>query len=332
MLAHAVGNDHGLSSARQRRDGGGTGANLWQRPLGRARLGPMLLRPVRDSASDARAVREVAVAAFAAMEEELGGTAVPWTPAGIAVSEAKTRYLAVTDPGGCWIAEDGGEAVGAALALRREGLWGLSLFAVLPSAQGKGIGRLLLDHAAAYGRGCLRGIIVASPDPRAARRYHAAGFQLHPTMVFSGQVDHAALPAADGIPVHLGDASHRQLLDSVDRRVRGGAHGGDHEQLLRTADDLLVVDTLAGSGYCYRREGRVVLLAATSRRLAARLLTEALLRVPVGTEAKVTNATGEQDWAVDVCLAAGLTVSTRGYLALRGMRPPAPYLPSGAYL
>ncbi|QMU68495.1 GNAT family N-acetyltransferase [Streptacidiphilus sp. P02-A3a] len=292
----------------------------------------MLLRPVRDSASDARAVREISAAAFAAMEESLGGVAAPWTPARIAAAEAKNRYLAATDPGGCWIAEDGGEPVGTALALRREGLWGLSLFAVLPAAQGRGIGRLLLDHAVAYGRGCLRGIIVASPDPRAARRYHAAGFQLHPTMVFAGQVDRAALPAADGIPVHLGAASHQPLLDSVDRRVRGGAHGSDHEQLLRGGDELLVVDTLAGSGYCYRREGRIVLLAATSRRLAARLLTEALLRIPVGTAATVSNATAEQDWAVEVCLAAGLAVRTRGYLALRGMRPPAPYLPSGGYL
>jgi GNAT superfamily N-acetyltransferase len=292
----------------------------------------MLLRPIRDSASDARAVREVSSAAFAALEEELGSVAPPWTPARIARVEAKTRHLAVTDPGGCWIAEEGGQPVGVAQALRREGLWGLSMFCVLPSAQGKGIGRMLLDHTAAYGRGCLRGMIVASPDPRAARRYHAAGFQLHPTMMFTGQVDRAALSGADGIPVHLGDASHRPLLDSVDRHVRGGAHGPDHELLLRTCEELLVVDTLAGSGYCYREGGRVVLLAANSRRLASRLLAEALLRIPVGTQATVSNATGDQDWAADACLTAGLSVSTRGYLALRGMRPPAPYLPSAAYL
>ena len=294
----------------------------------------MILRPVRDSASDARTVREIAKAAFDALEEQLGRTGpVPEpTPAAVAASEARTRHLAATDPGGCWIAEEAGEAVGTALALRREGLWGLSLFCVRPDAQGKGVGRMLLDHAAAYGRGCLRGMIVASPDPRAARRYHAAGFQLHPTMQFTGTVDLLALPEPGGIPVHLGDASHQQLLDSVDRRVRGGGHGPDHAQLLRIGDELLVVDTLAGSGYCYRREGRIVLLAATSKRLAARLLTEALGRVPVGTEATVANVTGEQEWAVDVCLAGGLSAANRGYLALRGLRPPTPYLPAGAYL
>jgi GNAT superfamily N-acetyltransferase len=292
----------------------------------------MILRPVRDSAADARAVREVSSAALGALREQLGLDARVLTAEQIAQSDTRTRHLAGTDPGGCWLAEEDGAPVGAALALRREGLWGLSLFCVTPAAQGKGVGRTLLDHAAAYGRGCLRGMIVTSPDPRAVRRYHAAGFTLHPTMVFSGRVDTMSLPDPGAIPVHLGDASHHQLLDSVDRRVRGGAHAQDHRQLLLHADELLVVDTLAGSGYCYRRGGRITLLAATSKRLAARLLTEALARVPDAEEASVVNATAEQDWAVDVCLAAGLSVSTSGYLALRGMRPPAPYLPSGAFL
>jgi len=292
----------------------------------------MILRPVRDSASDAAVVREIQRAAWAALDQPLGEPPRPWTQERIAGHEAMTRHLARTDTGGCWLAEEDGEAVGTALALRREGLWGLALFCVLPSAQGRGVGRLLLDHALAYGRGCLRGMVAASPDPRAARRYHAAGFKLHPTLALRGTVDVAALPDPGGIPVHLGDASHRSLLDSVDRATRGGAHGPDHEALLRTTGELLVVDTLSGSGYCYRDGGRVVLLAATSKKLAARLLTEALSRVPRTEEAVVDHATAEQDWAVDVALAGGLSVRNHGYLALRGMRPPAPYLPSGHYL
>jgi hypothetical protein len=118
----------------------------------------------------------------------------------------------------------------------------------------------------------------------------------------------------------------------VDRATRGSAHGPDHEALLRTTEELLVVDTLSGSGYCYRDGGRVVQLAATSKRLAGRLLTEALLRIPPTEQAVVPNATAEQGWAVDVGLAGGLTLRNRGFLALRGMRPPAPYLPSRAFL
>ncbi|WP_037577202.1 GNAT family N-acetyltransferase [Phaeacidiphilus oryzae] len=294
----------------------------------------MFLRPIHASAADALTVRQIKTRAFTALAAERGEPPPPpMTPAQIRRNDARLRHLVHTDPHGCWLAErDDGEPVGVALALRRESLWGLSLLAVVPEAQGKGAGRMLLDQVRAYGRGCLRGIIVSSADPRAARRYHGAGFRLHPMMRLTGAVDAASLPDPGPTPVHLGDIEHQHLLDSVDRRTRGGAHGPDHVRLLAAADELLLVDTLSGSGYCYRTGGRIDLLAATSRRLAARLLIEALSRTPPGEEALVEHLTAEQDWAVDVGLAAGLTVGNRGYLALRGMRPPAPYLPSGAYL
>ncbi|KRV49911.1 GCN5 family acetyltransferase [Wenjunlia vitaminophila] len=287
----------------------------------------MLMRHVHDTEADAEAVRAITAAAFDDPPDH-------WPHERAVRYRRRVRHLARTDPGGCWIALDeaGGDALGVALALRREGTWGLSLFAVVPHAQGKGVGRALLDRATLYGRGCLRGLICASSDPRAARRYRKAGFTLHPAMRLSGVVeDRTGLPDPDGIPVHPGSAHHLHLLDSVDRRLRGGAHGPDHEELLRH-HRLLVADTLVGSGYCYLRDGRVELLAATSRRLATRLLTEALLLVPHGTEVTVADLTAEQDWAIDVGMAAGLTLSNAGYLCVRGMRPPAPYIPSDAFL
>jgi GNAT superfamily N-acetyltransferase len=294
----------------------------------------MLLRPIHASAADALTVRQITSRAFQGLAAERGEPPPPPpTERGIRRADARTRHLVGTDPHGCWLAEhDDGEPVGVALALRRESLWGLSLLAVVPEAQGKGVGRTLMDQVRAYGRGCLRGMVVSSADPRAARRYHAAGFKLHPAMRLSGAVDMPSLPDPGPLPVHLGDAGHQHLLDSVDRRTRGGAHGDDHARLLSGSDELLLVDTLSGSGYCYRTGGRIDLLAATSRRLASRLLVEALSRTPPGEEAVLDHLTAEQDWAVDVGLAAGLTITTRGYLALRGMRPPAPYVPNGAYL
>jgi hypothetical protein len=119
-------------------------------------------------------------------------------------------------------------------------------------------------------------------------------------------------------------------MDSVDRRTRGGAHGPDHEHLSRHFR-LLVVDDLAGSGYCYADDAGVEALAATSRRLAARLLTAALLTVPRGRPVRVTGLTAEQEWAVDVGLTAGLRISNAGYVCLRGMRPPNPYIPSALF-
>jgi hypothetical protein len=193
------------------------------------------------------------------------------------------------------------------------------------------VGRELLAAAMLYGRACLRGIVCGSRDPRAAATYRRAGFTLHPAMRLRGTVDKARLAPPDGA-VHEGTAKHRDMMDSVDRRTRGGAHGPDHEELLRHRL-LFVVDDLAGSGYCYLRpeDGKVELLAATSRRLATRLLTAALLSVPDGSEVEIGELTAEQEWAVDVGLAAGLELTNAGYVCLRGMRPPTPYIPSGTF-
>ncbi|QPP09273.1 GNAT family N-acetyltransferase [Streptomyces bathyalis] len=315
----------------------------------------MLLQPVRDTEEDAEAVRQLAEASFAASHGADSGTAGAGAPHGQKPSPAplvpvrtahgagpdpgqparsreRIRHLARTDPGGSWVAADAdGRPVGAAQSLIREGTWALALLAVLPEAQGKGVGTALLERTMRYGRACLRGIISCSRHPVAARTYRKAGFELHPAMRLHGTVDGARLAAPDG-PVIVGSPAQRDLMDSVDRRLRGGAHGVDHEFLLRH-HRVFVSDDLAGSGYCYLREnGRVELLAATSRRHATRLLTTALLSLPEGTRASVHDLTADQQWAVDVGLAAGLELTTAGYLCLRGMRPPSPYIPSGGFL
>ena len=295
----------------------------------------MILRRLRDTEEDAEAVRTVSVAAFGASRTLPGEPDAEWPPRRVALAHGRNRHLARTDPGGCWLAVDeAGMPVGAALSTRREGTWGLAMLAVLPRAQGRGLGRELLAATLAYGRACLRGIIVGSEDPRAAATYRRAGFTLHPAIRMRGVVDKVAkerLPPLDGA-VFEGGARQRDMMDSVDRRTRGGAHGPDHDLLLRQRR-LFVADDLAGSGYCYvGDDGKVELLAATSRRLAKRLLTAALLSLPEGTEARVPSLTAEQEWAVDVGLAAGLELSTRGYVCLRGMRPPAPYIPSSTFL
>lgn len=293
----------------------------------------MILRQLRDTDEDAEAAWEVVAAAFGDAAAIMGEERRP--PGYVTELHERNRHLARTDPGGCWLAlDDTGMPLGVTLSARREGTWGLSMFAVLPRAQRQGVGRELLAAALMYGRGCLRGIICGSEDPRAASTYRRAGFALHPAMRLRGTVGPETkerLSPPDGA-VHEGVARHRDLLDSVDRRTRGGAHGTDHELLL-TQRRLLVVDDLAGSGYCYVGEdGKVEMLAATSRRLAKRLLTAALLCLPEGTDARVPGLTAEQQWAVDVGIEAGLELSTGGYVCLRGMPPPTPYIPSGTFL
>ncbi|MGP3988596.1 GNAT family N-acetyltransferase [Streptomyces sp. 3N207] len=287
----------------------------------------MLLRPVRDTEDDAETIRKLAEAAFGT-PHALKGDAPPQATR----SREKVRHIVRHDPAGSWLAEDeSGQAVGAAQSHIREGTWGLALLVVLPGLQGKGVGRALLQRTLEYGRGCLRGIICCSRHPAAARIYRQAGFELHPTIRMRGVVDRAGLGTVEGAAV-AGGPRDRDLLDSVDRRLRGGAHGPDHEFLMRH-NRLVVADDLAGSGYCYiSEEGKVELLGATSRRLATRVLSAALLGVPEGVVVEVEDVTADQQWAVDVGLRAGLELRAEGFVCLRGLRPPSPYIPSGAFL
>jgi GNAT superfamily N-acetyltransferase len=284
----------------------------------------------REVAHDAMEVvrattRPAAVAARAAASPS-GRPPTDWRP----YWSRRARHFLRHDPDGCWVADVDGSVVAVALAVRREKLWALSAYFVHPDHQGAGIGTALLDAVLTYSQGCLRGIVISTGDPRAARRYRLAGFTLHPSIRIAGTVNRAALPVVDG--VREGNLGDRDLCDSVDRRVRGAAHGVDHE-FMCAEHELLVCDTLTGSGYCFvDTSSSPVLLAATNRKLAQRLLWSALARSPEGGRVRVDYLTAAQEWAVDVCLAAGLSLRTEGYLCLRHMRPPAPYLPSVAFL
>jgi hypothetical protein len=188
------------------------------------------------------------------------------------------------------------------------------------------VGRALLDAALAHAEGADRATICASHDPKAYRRYRLAGFTLHPAVLSWGPVDRATIPELRR--VRDGSAADVDWCDEVDRRTRGAGHGVDHE-LLRAAYPLIVIDDAAGRGYCYvLPNGGAHLLAATDELTASELLWESLARSSGDPECRFFYATAEQEWAIDVALAARLEIHGLGYVAYRGMRPPAPYLPS----
>ena len=240
----------------------------------------------------------------------------------------RTLHFLETDPEGCWVAEVDGRMVGFATSFNRELMWLLATYAVRPGLQGQGIGKALLAAAMHHGRGCLRAMLSASADPKAIRRYRAAGFSLHPQMYLTGTVDRSVIPVVE--KVRDGTAADFELMDSIDRRIRGAAHGPDHP-LMFGMWRLVVSDTSTGSGYAYiSADGTPCLLAATNRRTATRLLWECLAATS-GT-ALVPHVTAANEWAIDVGLAARLDLLQEGYLALRNMAPPAPYLHNGALL
>ena len=242
----------------------------------------------------------------------------------------RMHHILRSDPQGCWVADGPSGVVGVAASLKRDLTWILATFVVRPGLQGQGLGRELLGAALSYGRGCLRGMIAASDDPRAARRYRLAGFTLHPTMDLSGAVDRSLLPVVER--VREGTPADIDLMNSVDRQVRDAGHGVDHE-LLTTMYPLVVADRSTGSGYAYvLPDGGPYLLAATNRRTATDLLWESLAASQPGTPCTVGHITAANEWAVDVGMVARLELRTAGFLALRQMPPPMPYLPSAHFL
>lgn len=290
------------------------------------------VRPM--ATDDVPAVERVTDEAFFDLEARTHRTGWPAPhrrgPKRSAAWQARARHLLRTDPRGCWVAEDAGGLLGAALSMRRDLTWLLAAYAVRPGLQGRGIGRQLLDAALAHGSGCLRGMVAASGDPLALRRYRLAGLTLHPTMLLRGPVPRSALPVVDRVrDGSLGDVD---LMDSVDRQVRGAAHGPDHAVLAAT-HRLVVADRSTGSGYAYVADGGgAQLLAATNRRTATDLLWEALAASVPDQPVEVPHVSAANEWAVDVAMACRLELSTYGYLALRGMKPPVPYLHSGSFL
>ena len=249
------------------------------------------------------------------------------------ISRRKERYqhFLKHDPGGAWVADDGGKVAGAAVALVREGLWILSLFAVDKDYRNTGIGKELLERALGYAVGTDAAVIASSSHPAAMRRYARAGFDLHPSLRASGKVRRAALPP--GLKVREGGDRDLELAADVDRSLRGAAHGPDLRWLLDGGCQLLVSETPAGRGYAVEHNGSPAIVAATEPEIAQELLWSCLALAPGGEEVEVPWITGRQNWAVPVALDAGLAFSSYGPICTRGeVGPMTPYLPSGPYL
>ena len=238
----------------------------------------------------------------------------------------RMRYFLDIDPGGCWVAVDGGDVAGFAISQNRDRLWYLATYGVLPGRQGQGIGKRLMEAVLAHAGG-RPGLFSSTVHPAATRRYRLAGFSLYPQMRMTGTVDRSTLPAVTGLDE--GQADDFGWMDRLDEQLRGSGHGPDHQYMLDSSR-LVVSRADGGRGYVYIDHGHPALLAATDQQTAQKLLWESLASSSGNT--LVNCITTANEWAVDVGLAARLDIGQEGYLALRGMREPAPYLASGQFL
>lgn len=242
----------------------------------------------------------------------------------------RIRHLLATDPGGAWVAEREGAVVGVALALLREGVWGLSLLAVAEAQQGRGIGHDLLAAAAAHGAAGTRGrIVLSSERPAAMRSYARLGLDLRPAVAAGGTVDASRIPDIGGV-VEAGEAGI-ETADAIGRAVRGAGHGRDLAVPLATGARLFVCEDRAFG--VLRDGGDVMLLAGTDEEAATRVLWALFAAAGAGATVSVGFLTAGQDWAVRACLEAGLALSPDGPVFTAGeLGPLRPYIPSGAYL
>lgn len=238
----------------------------------------------------------------------------------------RLRYFLESDPAGSWVATWDGKVVGVAQGHQRGRLWVLSLLGVSVQAQGRGVGRQLLDRALSYADADGPALILSSNDPRAMRRYVAAGFSLHPVVAAFGSVRRGRLRPVDG--VRPGSAADIALTAHVDEQVRGAARKGDIAHLLDDGVGMLVVE---GRGYAMVRGAQPVMLAAVDEAAARSLLAATLVGGSDDQEVEVGWLGGGQQWAVDVVVAAGLELRTSGAVMVRGLaEPPRPYIANGA--
>ena len=244
---------------------------------------------------------------------------------------ARIRHLVATDPGGAWVAEAGSALAGAALAIVRDGIWGLSLLIVAPDQQRRRAGARLLEASMGYAAGTRGGLIVSSEHPGAMRSYARAGFTLHPSVSAGGVVARERIPGDVARVVDAG-LDGVATADAIGRAVRGAGHGRDLHVPLEHGARLLLLDDRAFAVTAVG-DTKVYMLGARDEQAARTVLWAALACAAPGATVHVDVLTARQQWAVETCLDAGLAFSPAGPLFVRGtLGPLAPYLPSGAYL
>ncbi|MHB1582386.1 MAG: GNAT family N-acetyltransferase [Acidimicrobiales bacterium] len=247
--------------------------------------------------------------------------------------ERRIGHLLATDPGGSWVAVDGGVVVGLGQAFVREGYWVLSLLGVRPEHQSTGAGRAILARTLDHGP-CRRGTIQASRDARAIRLYSGAGFDAHPVVAARGtlrpEAHHETPPT-----VRAGGMDDLGLVTAIDRAVRGAGRRQDVAHLLDVDGCSLLVDDPAADGggaYAVITSDRLVMAAGRSEASATRVLQAALAGAPEGGRFEVGWLTAAQQWAIRTVLAAGLDLVPHGPVMTLGMSgPPTPAIPSGGY-
>ena len=147
------------------------------------------------------------------------------------------RHVLRTDPDGTVLATDDGTPTAFATSYLRDSYWFLSFLFVSPDAQGRGVGKALLDAVMPNDSdGLTRALVVESFQPISTGLY--AGHGITPRgvrYVLTGLTDPARLPGnGPGIEVEEASAAAIAEMSELDRRQLGFARPTDHEWWLRS--------------------------------------------------------------------------------------------------
>jgi GNAT superfamily N-acetyltransferase len=279
----------------------------------------IVIRPL--TADDVARGQEITFSALSGLEARMARPVQDLTDEVVVRSRDRMLHLLATDPEGAWVAEVDGVVAGIALALVREGMWFLSSLMVDPSYQGRRVGRDLLEAALASATD--RSWIMSTDDTRAVHRYQRAGFDLHPGYTAVGTPVRDRLPVVKGLRDYDDD---RETLDTVSRALRGAAMGPEVDYFLRLGNRIVVAP---GKGFVILRPVGATWLAATDEQTARDLLWVALAEAPVPV--LLDWLTADQQWAIDVCINAGLHLQPGPSMALRGQPRMSPYIPCAAF-
>jgi len=245
----------------------------------------------------------------------------------------RTRHFLGTDPGGSWVAEEGGTVIGMSQSFVREDYWMLSQLGTVPGRQGHGVGRELLRLALSHGDPGSPGTIQCSRDPKAMALYTSFGFVLHPVVAAWGVMRPGSVTRPAEVRRLEPDAvTDRELevIAGIDRAVRGSARSVDIVSMLAQPGCRLLLH--ADQGYAVARDERIVTLGARQEESASLVLRAMLAESPVGETIEINWLTSAQQWAIRVVVEAGIELQPYGPVMVRGMGgPPTPYIPSGGY-
>lgn len=147
-----------------------------------------------------------------------------------------------------WLAEEGGEVVGYARSILRDGVCQLTDFWVRSEKQASGVGHELLNRAfraRPEGRGRL---VISTTTGAAMARYLKADLDvLCPVLEFARTASSTSLAANAVAEPMAEDAPTLEILNRIDRAVLGFEREVDHRWFLGNR-----------AGYLYRREGEPV--------------------------------------------------------------------------